>query len=786
VRFAFCIFKYFPYGGIQRDMIKVGRECLRRGHQVKIFTLRWNAPPLDDPELAGLDIEVVPISGLNRHSQYQHFAEYVQEAVTHADFDLVVGFNKMPGLDVYYAGDSCYIAKALSQRSVWYRFLPRFKSFQKAEAAVFDKNSSTEILMLSNVEQPLYRLHYQTPPERFHPLPPGIERDRIAPDDVADVRLRFRAEFGLDEDALVVLFIGSGFIKKGLDRALSAMAALPEALRRRTHMFVLGKDKGEAFERMAMRLGLASQVTFFTQGRDDVPRFLFAADALLHPAYDETAGMVIIEAMLAGLPAVVTRNCGYAKYLAEHDAGIVLPAPFSQAALDHALVELLTSERRDEWRRNGMAAKQKTSLFQLVPKTVDYLERFAHGSRPLLIFALFKYFPYGGLQRDFMRIASTAQERGYDILVYCIEWQGEVPAGFRVIEVEAAGVSNHARYVSFAEFIQEDARWRQPAALIGFNRLPGLDLYYAADSCFEHKARSMRTSLYRRTDRYKVMSGFERAVFGEESRTHIMLIAASQRAQFQQYYHTEESRLSMLPPGVNRDRARPDDWQALRASVRREFNLDDADLLLVLIGSGFITKGLDRVLHTLAALPEDLAARVNLLVIGQDNPRQFLRQARVLGVADRLVIQKGRDDIPAVLQAADLMVHPAYMESGGMVLIEGVIAGLPVIASGACGFARYITDADAGVVLAEPFVQEELNSAVVTALRDAAQRARWQAHGVAYGQQHDELYNMPDKAMQIIEEYVAKRGREAAIEAGMEDSDAEDAQARRAAMGDSQ
>ncbi len=757
MRFAFCIFKYFPYGGIQRDMLKVARECLNRGHQVKVFTLRWNAPSLDDPQLADLEVEVAPITGLNRHSQYEHFAEHVQTAVANADFDLVVGFNKMPGLDVYYAGDSCYIAKALSQRSPWYRLLPRFKSFHKAEAAVFGKHSTTEILMLSDVEQPLYRLHYQTQAGRFHPLPPGIEPDRIAPDNAEEVRASFRAEFELADDALVVLFIGSGFIKKGLDRALSAVAALPDELRLRTHLFVLGKDKGEAFERMAMRLGLAGQVTFFTEGRDDVPRFLFAADALLHPAYDETAGMVIIEAMLAGLPAVVTRNCGYAKYLAEHDAGIVLATPFSQLALDQALVEVLTSTRRDEWQRNGKAAKHQATLFQLVPNTVDYLERFAHGSRPLLIFILFKYFPYGGLQRDFMRIALTAQAQGYDILVYCMEWQADIPDGFRVIEVESAGVSNHTRYESFARAVQEDAKWRQAAAVIGFNRLPGLDLYYAADSCFEHKAHSMRTALYRRTDRYKVMSGFERDVFGPASHTHIMLIADSQRGQYQQYYHTDDTRLSLLPPGVNRDRARPDNWQDLRAAVRAEFELGDADQLLVLIGSGFITKGLDRVLHTLARLPQDLAANVRLLVIGQDNPRQFQRQAKTLGVADKLIIQKGRDDIPAVLQAADLMVHPAYMESGGMVLIEAVIAGLPVIASGACGFAHYISDADAGMVLPEPFVQTQLDAAVEEVLRDVGLRQRWQANGVAFGQQHEDLYNMPQKALQIIEANIEQR-----------------------------
>ena len=749
MRFAFCIFKYFPYGGIQRDLMKIVGECRRRGHEIKIFTLRWQAP--EAPEL---DVEVVPILGLNRHSQYEHFAHAVHEAVAADNFDLVVGFNKMPGLDVYYAGDSCYIEKALSQRSTWYRLLPRFKSFYQAERAVFNKDSNTEVLTISDVEVPLYRQHYRTPAERFHPLPPGIEKDRVAPDNAPQIRREFRAEFGLTDDQLVILFIGSGFIKKGLDRALLAVASLPRPIRDRVHMFVIGRDKGEAFERMTMRLGLKPQVTFFTDGRDDVPRFLFGADALLHPAYDETAGMVIIEAMLAGLPALVTKNCGYAKYLTEHEAGIVLPPPFSQLALDEALQRLLTSPDRERWRRNGLAAKHQAALFELVPKAVDYLERFARGSRPLLVFTLFRFFPYGGLQRDFLRIAAAAYDRGYDILVYCTAWDGPRPENFQIIIVEAAGVSNHAKYLSFAEFIAEDAKWRQPDAIIGFNRMPGLDVYYAADSCFEHKARNMRTAFYRRTERYRVMSEFEHAVFDTNRATQIMLIADSQREQFQKYYGTPDKRLHMLPPGVSRDRARPPNWQALRQQIRHEFGLADDELLLLLIGSGFVTKGLDRAINALAALPEDLASRTRMLVIGQDNPQKFLRLARSLEVAERLTIIRGRDDIPALLQGADLMVHPAYMESGGMVLVEGVIAGLPVVASSVCGFAHHIVTADAGQLIPEPFHQDEMNDIVTQALRDADQRARWSANGVRYGQQHDELYDMPTHALGIIEQTI--------------------------------
>ena len=752
MRLAFTIFKYFPYGGIQRDLMKIAREAVSRGHTVKIFTIRWEGEVDSIVEL-----ELLPIVGFYRHTQYENFAKGVAEALRREHFDLVVGFNKMPGLDVYYAGDSCYIEKALTQRPAWYRLLPRFKSFYAQEKAVFGPENQTQILTISNVEVPRYRHHYRAEADRFHELPPGIERDRVAPDNRLEIRARFRQTLAIGEDELVLLFIGSGFKKKGLDRALIALAALPRDLLDRVRMFVIGRDKAEAFERMAMRMGISNHVTFFAEGRDDVPDFLFSADALIHPAYDETAGMVIIEAMLAGLPALVTRNCGYARYMAQYDAGLVVDTPLSQQTLNAALEELLTSPKRAQWSLNGLSAGRDETFFGLVSTAVNYLEDFVRERRPTLAFCLFRYFPFGGLQRDFMRIARACHAAGYDILVYCLEWWDSVPDEFEVQLIEVQGIANHVRYERYAEEVAERIKWRRPELVIGFNKMPNLDLYYAADSCYEYKAQELRTALYRQTSRYKLFSKFERAVFERDKDTHVMLIARSQLEHFQHYYGTENARLTMLPPGVSRDRRRGQDWLLKRQEVREELDVGEEDLVVLLIGSGFITKGVDRALLAFAALPAKLRERSKFLIIGQDNPMSFLRQARNLGIEQQVEFQQGRDDIPAVLQAADVMVHPAYMESGGLVLLEGIIAGLPVIATSVCGFSHHISQAGAGVVVAEPFSQETLNQALADALNDEKQRASWSAAGIAYGLAHEELYDMPRHALACIEACYTRR-----------------------------
>ncbi len=746
MQLAFAIYKYFPYGGIQRDLLKIARACLARGHRVRIYAIRWEAERPEDE----LEVVVLPVGALSNHTLYERFAEQVLRHVRSHPVDLLVGMNKMPGLDVYYAGDSCYEEKARSQRGALYRKLPRYRHFADFERAVFDPLVKTQILTISDVQTPYFVRYYGTQRERFHPLPPGIEHDRVAPVDRAALGAAFRREFEIGDDELLLLFIGSGFIKKGLDRALLALKALPEALYRRARLFVLGRDNAEPFKRMAMRLGVADRVRFFTEGRDDVPRFLFGADGLMLPAYDENAGMVILEAMFAGVPALVTQNCGYAPYLREARAGLLAPMPFDQSRFNEQLVELLTSEERAAWTERGMAMAQRPELFTLADTAADYLEQFAAERRPLIGFALFKYFPFGGLQRDFLRIACECRRRGFDVRVYTLSWEGAIPEGFDVVTVPATAVTNHERYRRFADWLAEDLRLRPVDCLVGFNKMPGLDIYYAADSCYEEKAQQLRAPMYRLTARYRLFSRFEHAVFDPEEAVTTLLITQQQKTQFQKFYGTLDAQLHILPPGIAPDRRWNNDAAELRAGFRSEFDIGDDELLLLLIGSGFITKGVDRALQALAALPEDLRNKVRFFVIGQDNPRQFLRLAEELGVAAQFRIFSGRDDVPRFLQGADVMLHPAYMESGGIVLIEALVAGLPVIATDVCGFAHYVADSGGGVIIDSPFAQDALNRQLERLLTDDAFRAACAKRGIEFGRTAD-VYQMAERAVDLIE-----------------------------------
>ena len=366
-----------------------------------------------------------------------------------------------------------------------------------------------------------------------------------------------------------------------------------------------------------------------------------------------------------------------------------------------------------------------------------------------LVFCLYKYFPFGGLQRDFLRIALACQVRGHAIRVYVLEWDGEVPVGFDVVIVPVKALSNARRYAKFTEWVGQDLARRTPDRVIGFNKMPGLDVYFAADPCYEEKVRTQRNPLYRFSSRYRHFSAYERAVFSPQSRTEILMISSLQQPFFEKHYATPAERFHLLPPGISPDRRAPANAAAVRADFRAEFELAEDDLLLLQVGSGFKTKGLDRSLSALASLPAELKSRTRLIAIGQDDPSNFQRMASSLGLADRVSILQGRSDIPRFLLGADLLIHPAYNENTGTVLLEALVAGLPVLASAVCGYAHYIEEAKGGRIIPEPFAQTQFDAMLAEMLDNRMARTHWQANALAFAETAD-IYSNAEHAADLI------------------------------------
>jgi len=370
-----------------------------------------------------------------------------------------------------------------------------------------------------------------------------------------------------------------------------------------------------------------------------------------------------------------------------------------------------------------------------------------------LALLIYRYFPYGGQQRDMLAIARAALARGHAVTVYCHLWQGDVPEGLEVRRVPVRGWTNHNRMRRFGEAALKLLADNPPDLVLGFIKLPGLDAYYAADPCFADKAYGKRGLLYRLSPRSRVYLQLEREVFGADSRTRILEIARSERESFIRHYGTPEQRFHTLIPGISRTRIAPADYVEVRRRKRAELGLGAADRVLLALGSGFKTKGLDRSIDTLAELRRrGLPAR--LLVVGQDRAERFQSQARHAGVADQVQFLGGRDDIPELLQAADVLLHPAYRENTGTGLLEAMVAGLPVVATATCGYSFYIREAEMGVVVDTAAKPGEIADGVATVLQ--LDTDEWHRRGKLFAESAD-IYDLPNRVVDILESLVVSR-----------------------------
>lgn len=374
MKLAFCLYKYFPYSGLSRDFMRILQECQNRGHELSVFAAEWQGdfPP-------GIEVKLLPGYRWMNHTQNAAFYRKLKPRLRSGNFDAVIGFNKMPGLDIYYGADYCYVGRAVPRYSPLYRLTPRYHHFHTFEHAVFSARSNTGILSLSECEKSVYQQFYGTPDRRFHLLPPTLDRRRKLNGADPGMRATVRTQLSIGGHENLLLFIGSGFKTKGLDRAIIALASLPDSLLAKSKLAVIGQDNARPFQRLAKQLGITDKVQFLG-GRSDIPEILRGGDLLIHPAYGENTGTVLLEAIAAGLPVLTTDVCGYAPHIVSAQAGIVLRSPFGQDALNAQLDHMLTSDQRPLWSKNGIAYGSNAQLYMMPETAVDVVEKWTENN----------------------------------------------------------------------------------------------------------------------------------------------------------------------------------------------------------------------------------------------------------------------------------------------------------------------------------------------------------------------------------------------------------------------
>jgi UDP-glucose:(heptosyl)LPS alpha-1,3-glucosyltransferase len=243
--------------------------------------------------------------------------------------DVVQSHERGLEQDLYRAGEGTHrgYLEALGRAG---RRGPYHRAVCALEARIFRLETARHVVANSRLCRDEIVRRFATPPSGVSVIENGVDLARYHP----DLRLRLREEarqaLQLGPGDFAVLFVGSGFERKGLDVLIRGVAALGGP---RARLLVAGKGETAPYRALAAEVGIERQVSWLGV-RSDVERLYAAADVLALPARYEPFGNVVLEALATGLPALTSPSVGFAEFVQPGDNGWVLRALEPEAVAD--------------------------------------------------------------------------------------------------------------------------------------------------------------------------------------------------------------------------------------------------------------------------------------------------------------------------------------------------------------------------------------------------------------------------------------------------------------------
>lgn len=285
-----------------------------------------------------------------------------------------------------------------------------------------------------------------------------------------------------------------------------------------------------------------------------------------------------------------------------------------------------------------------------------------------------------------------------------MDWDGALPKekNISVKLIESNYFFNYQRYSEFKNKVSQYIQNQTNVISISFSKISGFDFYYAADSCFASKNKNFFKNL---SPRYQFFHKEEYQIFNPKSKTKILSISRKENEIYKSIYKTPDNKFIFIPPYIDKKFFIESKNKFFFSSKYFKNN----NKLLIFIGSGFKTKGLDRAIIAFSSLPLKIRNNFNFAIFGKDNEKKYRKIIARYGLEDSINIFPGHDNVPQLMREATALIHPARYENTGLILIEALSQNLPIITTDNCGYSSYVENDKKSIVLNSPFSQQELN-----------------------------------------------------------------------------
>jgi len=330
-------------GGTERDFYRTAEGLRDLGHEVHLFCAEFQVAA---PE--GVETHRIPTWPLGRTARLLSFAFLGPKTISACRSDVVVSFGRMVAQDILRSGGGTHrvFLEKMAEgegglRRLWHRISLYHRSVLAVERLQYRPRGCRRVLAVSQEVKREIMATYGVPGEKIAVIYNGVDHERFHPSRRGQSRERIRHQWGIPRETHVVLFVGSGFHRKGLDRLLRAWGS--DRLKGIT-LLVVGDD-AQRHRYLSWAERQARGRIIFAGRQDQIEDYYGAADLLALPAFQEAFGNVILEALASGLPVLTSKTVGAAELLEGELKEGVLTHPDDPGEIEQAILRLIHPSR---------------------------------------------------------------------------------------------------------------------------------------------------------------------------------------------------------------------------------------------------------------------------------------------------------------------------------------------------------------------------------------------------------------------------------------------------------
>lgn len=318
MRIAFIKKKFSVHGGAERYLETLIAAFNKTGHKTHIFANKWT-------DAQDVVFHKVPVIPLNSYLSITSFNRNVCRMIGREwKDDCVISLERTACQDIYRAGEGCH-AEWLGIRArfepalkrVSFKLNPLHRTLLDLEKKLFENT----LLIVANSKMVKDQIikHYGVEDSRISVIYNGVDLKRFSFQNRDGLRNELRQSFSISEDAKVILFVGTGFERKGLKTLINAAALLKE---KNARLIVIGKGRIQKYAKQAAGAGIGEKVIFM-DAQKNIEKFYAAADLFVLPTLYDPFSNATIEAMASGVAVITTRNNGAAELVVNGQNGFV-------------------------------------------------------------------------------------------------------------------------------------------------------------------------------------------------------------------------------------------------------------------------------------------------------------------------------------------------------------------------------------------------------------------------------------------------------------------------------